>query len=242
MNTIIIEDCMKLKELIKMDGSPVGITYYDVLPNDKYNVDEQVVCQSIQDARYGKEMAVCAENSKCRGGSYFLGLIDKPPYAHKFWTEIEMAYANRCISMSISRHNPEPPTSLSKYVSMCPIEKCERVPDLVSFVCQAEQAARLLGLNAFQNGHPPKIYSYAAACAAAIAIPMTTGELHVSFIDNSARTIADFKSGELIVTIPAHQISGIANSITECIWGTADAPYLKEEAMLKGVWKLKKQD
>ncbi|OOM65854.1 hypothetical protein CLBCK_02300 [Clostridium beijerinckii] len=221
-----------------MQGSPIAVTYCDLIEDDRYEVKNQVVCQSIQDARYGKEVAISLDNCKCRGGAYFLGLIDRPKEAHKFWVDVEKAYANRCTSMAALRHNPEPPMQLGKYVTLAPIDKCNKLPDLISFVCNVEQGAALLGLNAFFNGRTPKIYSYAAACSSAIGIPMTTGELHVSFIDNSARKIADFNPSELIITIPALKIRGLSDSIEHCIWGNCNVPYLKEEKQLKGNWKI----
>lgn len=221
-----------------MQGNPIAITYCDVIEDGRYDVENQVICQSIQDARYGKEVAISVENCKCRGGAYFLGLINKPQEAHKFWVDIEKAYANRCTSMAALRNSPEPPTQLGKYVTLTSIDKCTKLPDLILFVCNVEQGATLLGLNAFFNGKPQKIYSYAAACSSAIGIPMTTGELHVSFIDNSARKIAAFNSSELIIAIPALKISGLSESIEHCIWGNCNAPYLKEEEQLKGTWEI----
>lgn len=118
-----------------MDGNPIAITYSHELEDNKYDSASQVICQSIQDARYGKEMAISVENCKCKGGAYFLGLINKTPEAHRFWVDMEKAYANRCTSMAALRHHPEPPTQLGKYVLLSPIDKCDKPPDLVLFVC-----------------------------------------------------------------------------------------------------------
>lgn len=223
-----------------MEGTPVAITYCDNLGENSFFAGEQVICQSLQEARFGREMAVCLENSKCSGGSYFLGLVEKKADSFKFWTEVERTFANRCAAMTHIRHNPSPPTFLAKYVTLVPVEKCIGIPDLISFTCTAAQAARLLGLSAFKTGRGSRVYSYAAACAAAIGIPMTTGELHVSFIDNSARKIAEFGDGELIVSIPALQVDEIADSIDHCIWGTAATPFAAIEERLRGTWKLKR--
>lgn len=236
----LIESSLKLRNLLQLEGSPVAVSYCDQLMKDSYRTEGQIICQSLQDARFGKEMAVCLENSKCSGGSYFLGFVEKKADSFKFWSEVEKSFANRCVTMSHIQKSPAPPTFLAKYVALEPVEKCTGLPDLISFICTAEQAARLLGLHAFQNGATASIYSYAAACAAAIGIPMATGKLHVSFIDNSARKIAEFAQGELIVTIPAVQVDAAASSIEHCIWGTATTPFTAIEERLRGNWVLKK--
>lgn len=237
----LIENCLALKNLIEMSGNPVSIKYCQDIPENRFNINEQVICQSLQDARYGGEIAICKENSKCSGGSYFLGLLEFDAKILDFWINIEKTHINRCVGVGYMRKIPAPPVSVAKYVTLASIEKATEIPDLIAFFCNPAKAARLMGLHIFQKGCPSQIYSYAAACAAAVGIPMVTGDLHVSFIDNSARLIAGFKEDELIVTIPAVQIESMASNIKKCIWGTAEAPYLSIEKRLKGTWELKQK-
>lgn len=235
----LIENCLSLKSLLNMNGSPVSIKYCNEI-SQHFFVGDQVVCQSLQDARYGTEVALSKDNSKCSGGSYFLGLLEFDSKILDFWTSIEKTHENLCSAVNFVRNTPQPPTSISKYITFSPIEKSVITPDLVVFFCNPAQAARLMGLHVFRKGCPSKIYSYTAACAASIGIPMVSGDLHVSFIDNSARYIASFDEDELIISIPAHQIESIASSVKDCIWGTAEAPYSEIEKRLKGSWKLQK--
>lgn len=233
----IVNDSIRLKKLINSKGSPVAVKYQNEISKGDYQIEEQVICQSILDAVYGKKMAITEKNSNCKGGSYFLGLLEYDPKVCNFWTDIERSHLNLCTAASFIRNTPQPPVNLADYICLSPIEQCDTTPDLVIFICTPAQAARLLGLHIFKTGRPSQIYSYTAACAAAIGIPMVTGDLHVSFIDNSAREIAQFQDDELIVTIPAQQISLLSSSIEECIWGEADAPYKAIEKRLKGKWQ-----
>lgn len=225
-----------LWRLLGSEGSPVAVRYLNELPQGP-GLEPQVICQSMQTARDGRTIAVSAENNICRGGAYFLGLIPRPPEAFTFWTEVERCFASRAVALAYMEHVPgPPPPTTGKYVFMAPFVECGQQPDLVFFTCTVDQAARLLGLAAY-SWSPACIYSYAAHCNAAIGIPMHTGDIHVSFIDNAARRIARYEPGEVVVTIPGTRLAGLAAAIPECIWGTASAPFKLEEERLAGTWQ-----
>lgn len=234
---LFVADCLRLKSLIGLEGEPVCVAYREQLPAGRFSIEDQVICQSLQDARHGKEVAISADSSRCKGGSYFTGLLAYGPQILDFWVRLEKTHSNSCAAFTYLQSIPPPPTHVGKYLALSPAGKCTELPDLVAFVCSPSAAARLLGLHVFRAGRPAKIFSYAAACAAAIGIPMATGEPHLSLIDNSARVIAGFEDGELIVTVPATAVRGMAEDIDRCIWGTAQAPYLEIEKRLKGTWR-----
>jgi uncharacterized protein (DUF169 family) len=216
------------------------VKYYNEKPPGNFITSKQMICQSILDASAGLEILIDHENSICRGGSYFLGLLEYTPRICNFWTNIEKSHANYSTALSFIRNIPSPPDLIGSKISLVPINKCNTIPDLVIFICNPAQLARLSGLHIYSNGIPFQIYSYTAACAAAIGIPMVTGDLHVSFIDNSARYIADYKDDEMLVTIPACKVEAICNNIEKSIWGTADAPYKEMEKEFKGTtWERK---
>jgi len=230
------EHVCRLKRFLALEGHPVAVQYSNEVPEGAA-LEPQVVCQSLQDARDGRVVAVHGENCRCRGGGYFLGLIPRPPEAYTFWTKVERCFGNRAVAAAYVRRVPEPPTTtLGRYVILGPAAENAEGPDLILFICSGEQAARLLGLAAFALP-PSRIYSYAAHCHAAIGIPMVTGDIHVSFIDNAARHIARHLPGELVVSLPTFTLGCVADAIADCIWGEADAPFRKEEAQLAAGWE-----
>lgn len=239
-----IKQVNRIAELIQMEGQPVCIQYCDNRENDKYEKyeeKEQLLCQSIQDARFGEKIRITAENNKCRGGSYFVGLLPYNKNLLHFWTNIEMSHLNRSACVNFIEELKPVPCNVGDAITLTPVKECKEIPDLVLFVCRPDSLARLLGLYNFAFGKVAKFLSYTAACSAAIGVPMGKNDIHVSFIDNSARYLAEFQEDELMVTIPFAQIEGIYNAIALCIWGEADAPYKNIEKKMKGAWTLTKE-
>jgi uncharacterized protein (DUF169 family) len=91
----------------------------------------------------------------------------------------------------------QPPLGLAEYVVISPLGKAQFKPDLVLFLCNAEQACRILTLATFTNGISPKTQMMGSACHMAITYPLVSGEINVSFLDYTARKMKRYKSDEL---------------------------------------------
>jgi uncharacterized protein (DUF169 family) len=221
-----------------MQGNPVCIKYYKNLKEEeKYENKTQVICQSIQEARNGKKLLITKDNSKCTGGSYFVGLIEYSPKIIDFWVNIEKSHCNYCSAFTYKSSVPEPPRDVFKKISIEPAHKSIENPDIVIFFCNPNNISKLLGVHCYNEGKPFNIISYAAFCFSIIGVPMSTGNPHVSFIDNSARYLAEFRENELAFAIPFQKINQLSDSIDECIWGEKkEVPYHKIEKQFKGTW------
>ena len=101
----------------------------------------------------------------------------------------------------------QPPYGLAEYVVFSPLEKSQFRPDLVLFLCNAEQACRLITLACFNNGISPKVELVGSACHMAITYPLVSGEINVSFLDYTARKMKGYMPEELFVSIPYHFIT-----------------------------------
>jgi len=89
------------------------------------------------------------------------------------------------------------------------------------FVCNAEQACRLVTLDSYDTGIPPRIEMSGATCHQAVAYPIVTGELNVSLMDYTSRRIPEYKPEDLLVSIPYHRFLGVMRSIDHCTAGRA---------------------
>ena len=114
-----------------------------------------------------------------------------------------------------------PPLGLADHIVLAPIEKAEFRPDIVLFICNAEQACRLVSLDSYDTGIPPRIEMAGSTCHQAVAYPVVTGELNVSLMDYTSRHIRGYKAEDLLVSIPYHRFHGVIRSIDHCTAGQA---------------------
>jgi uncharacterized protein (DUF169 family) len=101
------------------------------------------------------------------------------------------------------------------------MDKAEFRPDFILFICNAEQACRLVTLDSYDTGIPPRIEMAGATCHQVEAYPVATGELNVSLWDYTSRHIRGYKPEELLASIPYHRFLGVIRSIDHCIAGRA---------------------
>jgi uncharacterized protein (DUF169 family) len=114
-----------------------------------------------------------------------------------------------------------PPLGRANYVILSPLEKAELTPDLVVFLCNPEQACRLVTLATYSEGRPPRLEMAGSTCHMVIAYPLVTGEINVSLMDYASRRYQDYRPTELFVTVPYHLMAGLMWSVDRCSAGTA---------------------
>jgi uncharacterized protein (DUF169 family) len=114
-----------------------------------------------------------------------------------------------------------PPLGRADHVIFSPLEKAEQMPDLVVFLCNPEQACRLVTLATYPEGKPPKLEMAGSTCHMVIAYPLVTGEINVSLLDYASRKYQDYEPGELFVTVPYDMMAGLMWSLDRCSAGTA---------------------
>ena len=129
----------------------------------------------------------------------------------------------------------QPPLGLAEHVILCPLEKAEEQPDLVLFLANAEQACRLLQLATYWTGMNPRTEMVSSACHMAVAYPLVSGEINVSFLDWTARRMRRCPADELIVSVPFHKMPEIMEAIPRCTAGTAKVEYPPEfQELMRG--------
>lgn len=215
----------RLKDLLGLEGSPIAVTY-SMTPATGAQKGKRMVCRALLEARNGKIINLSKETSACPGGTWHLGLGPKPTgdqdkFLKKFLVEGEKLFCsiatfNRMISLTTPA-----PYGLADYVILSPLEKAKQEPDLVVFLCNAEQACRLVTLANYQDGIPPKVEIVGSACHMAIGYPIVSGEINVSLLDYTARKWQKFRPDDLFVSIPCHKMPNLMDSIDYCSAGTA---------------------
>ena len=218
-----------LRDLLNLDASPVAVTY-SMNPASGAQKGKRMVCRALLDAGEGKIINLSKETSACPGGAWHLGLSPKPTgeqdkMLKKFLVEGEKLFCSIATFNRVMTLSTQPPFGLADYVVLSPLEKANLEPDLVVFLCNAEQACRLLTLVNYKDGVPPKAEIVGSACHMVIAYPIVSGEVNISFMDYTARKWQKCRPDQLFVSIPYFRMHNLMDSIDTCSAGTAEVKF-----------------
>jgi uncharacterized protein (DUF169 family) len=221
---------LRLKELLALDGSPIAVTYSMTPAPAATETGRNAVCQALMKARSGAVIDLTRESSACPGGVWHLGLGPRPSgktadVLKKFLVDGEKLFCTIATMNRTMTLTTEPPAGLAEHVILSPLEKAELMPDLVVFLCNPEQACRLVTLATYPDGKPPRAELAGSTCHMVIAYPLVTGEINVSLMDYTSRKYQGCKQDDLFVTIPFHLMAGLMWSIDRCSAGTAKVEF-----------------
>jgi len=215
----------EIRELLGLEGSPVAITYsMDAAANSVKG--KHRVCNVFVKAAECATIDLSAATSACRGGTWQLGLGAPPSGAEdrslkEFLVNGEKLYCSVAALYRARALAAPAPIGMADHVIFAPLGEAELRPDVILFICNAEQACRLVTLDTYDTGIPPKIEMSGATCHQAVAYPVVSGELNVSLMDYTSRRIKSYKPSDLLVSVPYHRFPGIMRSIDRCTAGRA---------------------
>ncbi|MFC1645948.1 DUF169 domain-containing protein [Candidatus Omnitrophota bacterium] len=191
------------------------------------------ICRAILDAAAGKSLKVNKDNNACFGATWHLGFskIADPKVRdmmRKFVVEGEKLFSSYDALDKLISQMGEVPDNSDACFMLTPLEKIEHEPELVIFVCNPEQACRLLTLVTFSDGIMPNIKIGGPTCRMAIMYPLLNGEVNISFQDATARKMCHMDKNLLFVSIPAKRIPQIIGNIEKCSAGSAKIEFPPE--------------
>lgn len=215
----------QIVKVLKLKGNPIAITY-SMNPPSKSGGRKCRVCDAFLRARDGEVVDLTASTLTCPGGIWHLGLGERPKgEAAKTFKEFlvngEKLYCSIAALHRSQVLTTEPPFGLADHVILSPLNEAEFRPDIVLFICNAEQACRLVTLDNYDTGIPPKTEMAGSTCHQAVAYSIVSGELNISLMDYTSRHIQGYKPEDLLVSIPYHRFHGVMRSIEHCTAGTA---------------------
>lgn len=215
----------EIKEVLGLAGWPVAVTY-SLDPPAGATPGKYRVCNALLAARDGAVVDLTAKTQQCGGGNFQLGLTPRPEGdaakpLKEFLIHGEKLYCSLAAYQRSLTLGCEPPLGLAEHVVLAPLNRAELKPDVVVFIVNAEQACRLVTLDTYDTGIPPRIEMAGATCRQVITYSVVTGELNVSLMDYTSRHIKQYKPSDLFVTAPYHRFLGIMRSVPLCTAGTA---------------------
>ena len=219
------------KEVLGLEDSPVGIEVTEKLDFPKEKVR---ICKAIIDvAKEKKKIVLAKENNACFGASWHLGFqkIDNPKTIEmikKFVVEGEKLFSDYSALDNLLSQMEDVPDNSDKNFILQAWEDMDIQPELVIFLCNPEQACRILTLLTFIEGEMPKIKIGGPTCRMAITYPLTSQEANISFYDYTARRLCNLEKDKLLVSIPYKRLPPIIESIDKCSAGRARIEYPQE--------------
>jgi uncharacterized protein (DUF169 family) len=217
----------RLEELLALENKPVAVTF----TNEPVDVGKQKrvqMCRALKQAAVAsKSYVIDSETSTCPGGSWHCGLSEPPSAGarraiQEFLTKGEKLSHSIVSFQRMQGLGSEPPTGLSDRIFIGPMSDAPVRPDIVVFVCTAEQACRLISLDHYWDGIPITAELTGALCHAAIAYPIVTGKTNLTMGDWTARRMQKYPPDVVFLTVPYERIEPLVQAIPECSAGTAE--------------------
>src|SRR5450759_28657 len=206
LSTKWAEESSALDELLGFEKKPVAVTFTNEEP-DVPRPKKMYICRAMKIAGEGRSSLIDIENSGCGGGSFHCGLTAPPQCKPRrtlqnYLTKGEKLTASVTSFLRMEELGSPPPTGLSERIFIGPLEDAPIRPDLVLFMCNAEQACRILTLDIYWDGIPARPEVSGSMCHSAIAYPLVTGRTNLTLGDWTARRAQGYDSGIVFVTVP----------------------------------------
>ena len=216
----------EISNLLGLNNQPVSITYSMKPPTRDGHHSKHRVCDALLEASSGETIDLTVETCGCPGGTWHIGLEsypggEKDKVQKDFLVNREKIFCSIAASHRTRALTVPPPRGLADHVVLSPLGQAEFRPDAVLFICNPEQACRLVTLESYETGIFPKVEMAGSTCYQAVTYPVVSGEINVSLMDYTSRHIPGFHPEDLIVTIPYHRFLNVMRSIDECSAGRA---------------------
>jgi len=216
----------KLQETLGLDGSPVAVSLVDNPPTWMVSLKRRATpCMMIQMARWGSVFYCSGERILC-GGRAHLGLGGSLiRNLDDFLVRKEKLFRSKAAASTLLNKAKAQAPDKGTYVVFSPLELAHLTPDVVIIIGTPAQISRIIFLNAFDTGEVEVIHGE-PLCSGAIASPITTDRIGISFLDVSCRVFGKYKPEEMVVGIPYQRLPCIVDSIAFSTAGLAKPAHL----------------
>lgn len=211
----------KLQKTLGLDGSPVAMAIVSELPGGLGHLQyKATACMMIQIARRGLAFCSSGDGILC-GGRANLGVGESPiRKLDEFLVRSEKLFGSTAAARRLIDSAKKHAARQGRHLAFSPLEKASFPPDVVLFIGTPAQISRIIFLDAFETGDIEALHGE-PLCSGAIATPISTGKIGISFLDMACRQFGRYKPEEMIVGVPYLRLSHIVDSIDLSSAGTA---------------------
>lgn len=210
----------KLKKLLKLENDLVAIKWNVKEPrNIPKEGQKSRFCTKLTKAMKGEIFYATAEEEECMGGARYSGLKDKcefPPNMQSGSFLVPMGVYKDIPAVQRSwKHNLNVDPGIFNAVTFAPLDKATFDPDVIFIICNAEQGMEILHANAYDSGAHGLGADSGPICSSMAAVPYLTGKVTYGFGDVGSRKNMDINPDQVMVSIPASEISRIVTNLEE---------------------------
>jgi len=220
------------KRTFELKYEPMAISFTnDEIQFGRY--EKTSICNAMKLASEGESFIIDQKVSICPGGNQFCGFSEPHTGEQKrrlqqFLTKGERLTGS-IVSFERMRKLAVPPaTDLADRIVISPLDKAEIRPDMILFLCNAEQACRLITLDTYWDGISPEQQIIGALCYSAIVYTIMSGNTNMTTGDWTARSHQGFEPDVIFLSIPYERIHNLIAAIPHCSAGDAKA-HIPEE-------------
>lgn len=215
-----IELMEKLEELLKLENVPVAIKWSIKEPE---NIDRENgksrFCSKLEKAMNGEVFYSTAEDEECMGGARYSGLKDMKNFPANVQSGAFLVqrglYKNIPAVQRSWKNDENIVPGIFNAVIFSPLNRAEFEPDVVFILCNSRQGMEILHANAYDSGSHGLGADATPICSSMAATPYMTGKVTYGFGDVAARKNLNLNQEDVMVSIPASELSRIVSNLTE---------------------------
>jgi len=233
-----MEYSQQLTRVLELHGNPVAVAIVPEPPRGLEQLRHKATaCMMVQMARRGEVFSCSGDGILC-GGRANLGLGEASiRKLDDFLVRREKLFGSRAAARKLLDSGRKRAPEQGDYLAFSPLGGAPFVPDVVLFVGIPIQVSRIIFLDAFDTGETDTLHGE-PLCSGAIAAPITTGRIGVSFLDTACRIIGGYRPEEMVVGVPYRRILSIVQSIKLSSAGTAKPDPLLRLAEILLRWRV----
>jgi uncharacterized protein (DUF169 family) len=217
------DQILEIGELLRLEHTPVAVNYAVKLTTPQ-DAGKFLVCEGLLLASQGLSLDLSLDTLDCPTAARALGLGNLLKESQTQNLEATADQVDRLFCAEAEQPlqpfaSVTPPLRLADHILIGPADRTPLCPDLILFICNAEQACRLIALDSFQTGVAPRLVMSGSTCHQAITYPFVTGELNLSLMDYVSRSVHGYLPQDLLVSVPYLRFEGIMSSLDLCTAG-----------------------
>jgi uncharacterized protein (DUF169 family) len=209
-----------LSEMLKLENDPVAIGWSVKEPrNVEKEEDKSKFCAKLRKAMQGEIFYSTLKEEECMGGARYSGLKDMAEYPANVQSGAFMVprglYKNIPAVQRSKQNETYIEPGIFSAVVFAPLKMAEFEVDVIFILCKAKQGMEILHANAYDSGEHGLGADAAPICSSMAATPYMAGKVTYGFGDVAARQSMDINPEEIMVSIPASDLSRIVSNLEE---------------------------
>lgn len=209
-----------LSEMLKLENEPVAIGWSVKEPrNVKKEEGTSRFCGKLRKAMQGEIFYSTLEEEECMGGARYSGLKDMAEYPANVQSGAFMVPRGLYKNIPAVQRSRQNETYINPgiftAVVFAPLKRAEFEADVIFILCNAKQGMEILHANAYDSGEHGLGADAAPICSSMAATPYMAGKVTYGFGDVGARQSMGLTPEEIMVSIPASDLSRIVSNLEE---------------------------